>query len=617
MLRLLGISREKASRTSLSREELRTVVAEASTVIPHRHQRMLMSILDLERINVEDIMVPRNEIAGIDVSDEWDDILDQLRDSRHTRIPVYDGNLDELVGILHMKKVARLLARGEFDREQLVALAQAREPYYVPEGTSLNKQLLNFQRQRRRVAFVVDEYGDVQGLVTLEDLLEEIVGEFTSDTSSLHKDVHREKGGTLHRQRVGERAHAEPQDGLVAAHDRPAHAERPDPRVPRDDSGAGTSLRVNDYAIDILQTGDNAVKTVRLQPIAPSRAPRPRRQKAAASACSSRATPSTSSPSTSPCAARSPAGTSARRKPCFAASRSRSSPNGTGPDLAGEPELAEADRCPAATGRLRRLDSTASTAGRSAAVSPMRTPPTTLTNTSWPGRSRCRRAGAARRAAARAGSTRIPPRRAAATCPGPRRPAPAARPAVGRLPSRATVTTLPGTGDLVPRKEDRRGIADFLEPLLGHREHADLVGGAEAVLDRAHDAEAAAGIALEIQHGVDHVLEDARPGDQPFLGHVADDQHRGAGILGEPHQPRRGFAHLHGRAGRRLARARCAWSGSSRPPARSRARPTASSRIASTRVSATSRSVPDSSPSRRARSATCRTDSSPDAYSTG
>jgi Mg2+/Co2+ transporter CorB len=191
VLRLLGITREKASATSLSREELRTVVAEASTVIPHRHQRMLMSILDLERINVEDIMVPRSEIAGLDLSDDWDDILAQLRDSRHTRLPVYEGSVDELVGILHMKQVARLLARGELDRAKLVALVRSREPYFVPEGTSLNTQLVNFQRQRRRMAFVVDEYGDVQGLVTLEDLLEEIVGEFTSDKGSMHKDVHR------------------------------------------------------------------------------------------------------------------------------------------------------------------------------------------------------------------------------------------------------------------------------------------------------------------------------------------------------------------------------------------------------------------------------------------
>ena len=268
LLRLVGISREKASVTSLSREELRTVVAEASTVIPHRHQRMLMSILDLERINVEDIMVPRNEIAGLDLSDDWDDILGQLRDSRHTRLPVYEGSVDELVGILHMKQVARLLARGELDREQLVAMVRAREPYFVPEGTSLNTQLVNFQRQRRRMAFVVDEYGDVQGLVTLEDLLEEIVGEFTTDTSSMHKDVHRERGGTfivnasasvrtLNRKMSWSLPTSGPRtlNGLILEY----LETIPEP---------GTSLRVNDYAIDVLQTGDNAVKTVRLRPIA-------------------------------------------------------------------------------------------------------------------------------------------------------------------------------------------------------------------------------------------------------------------------------------------------------------------------------------------------------------
>ncbi len=277
VLRLAGVSREKASTTSLSREELRTVVAEASTVIPHRHQRMLMSILDLERINVEDIMVPRTEIAGIDLADDWDDILAQLRDSRHTRLPVYDGSIDELVGILHMKKVARLLARGEFDREQLVALTRSREPYYVPEGTSLNTQLVQFQRQRRRVAFVVDEYGDVQGLVTLEDLLEEIVGEFTSDPSSLHKDVHREKDGTfivnasasvrtLNRKMGWTLPTSGPRtlNGLVIE----CLETIPEP---------GATLTLNDYVIDILQTGDNAVKTVRLRPSVPAPAAEPGR----------------------------------------------------------------------------------------------------------------------------------------------------------------------------------------------------------------------------------------------------------------------------------------------------------------------------------------------------
>jgi Mg2+/Co2+ transporter CorB len=186
---------------------------------------------------------------------------------------VYEGSVDELVGILHMKQVARLLARSELDRERLVALVRSREPYYVPEGTSLNTQLLNFQRQRRRMAFVVDEYGDVQGLVTLEDLLEEIVGEFTSDKGPMHKDVHRERGDsfivnasasvrTLNRKMGWTLPTTGPRtlNGLILEY----LENIPEP---------GTSLRVNDYAIDVLQTGDNAVKTVRLRAITPPEAP--------------------------------------------------------------------------------------------------------------------------------------------------------------------------------------------------------------------------------------------------------------------------------------------------------------------------------------------------------
>jgi Mg2+/Co2+ transporter CorB len=237
-------------------------------VIPHRHQRMLMSILDLEKITVDDIMVPRNEIYGIDLTDDWDDIVEQLRDCRHTRIPVYDGELEKLVGILHMKKVARMLVRGEFDRTELVALAKTREPYYVPEGTSLNQQLLQFQRQRRRVAFIVDEYGDVQGLVTLEDLLEEIVGEFTSDTSLLHKDVHRERNDsfvvnasasvrTLNRKMGWTLPATGPRtlNGLIVEQ----METIPSP---------GQRLRLGDYSLEILQVTDNAVKTVRLTQVA-------------------------------------------------------------------------------------------------------------------------------------------------------------------------------------------------------------------------------------------------------------------------------------------------------------------------------------------------------------
>ena len=267
VLRLFGLTRDEVDRTPLSNEELRTIVAEASTVIPHRHQRMLMSILDLERTTVEDIMVPRHEIFGIDVTDEWDVIVEQIRECRHTRIPVYDGQFESLLGVLHMKKVARLLSRGEFGRDQLVALAKTREPYYVPEGTSLNTQLLQFQRQRRRVAFVVDEYGDVQGLITLEDLLEEIVGEFTSDTSILHRDVHRERSDsfvvnaaasvrTLNRKMGWELPTTGPKtlNGLIVEQMETIPAP-------------GQRLRVGDYSLEVLQVTDNAVKTVRLQQV--------------------------------------------------------------------------------------------------------------------------------------------------------------------------------------------------------------------------------------------------------------------------------------------------------------------------------------------------------------
>src|SRR5450631_934262 len=177
VLRLFGVSRQVAAN-SLSSEELRTVVAEAGAMIPRRHQQMLVSILDLENATVEDIMVPRNEIVGIDVDDDWDRVLEQLRQSQHTRLPVYEGEIDRIIGVLHMKRVVHELARGRMDRAALIEASSVRDAYFVPSGTTLNTQLLNFQREKRRLAFVVDEYGDIQGLVTLEDILEEIVGEF-------------------------------------------------------------------------------------------------------------------------------------------------------------------------------------------------------------------------------------------------------------------------------------------------------------------------------------------------------------------------------------------------------------------------------------------------------
>nr|WP_300311340.1 HlyC/CorC family transporter [Halomonas sp.] len=183
LLRLLGIKSIEGGADNLTRDELRTVVHEAGTMIPRRHQGMLLSILDLENVTVNDIMVPRHEVVGIDLDDELDDILTQIRTSQHTRLPIYKGDINNIIGMLHLRNAARFLSLPEVTKAAIVQ--EAREPYFIPESTPLHTQLLNFQTQKRRIGIVVDEYGDVEGLVTLEDILEEIVGEFTTDVAAM------------------------------------------------------------------------------------------------------------------------------------------------------------------------------------------------------------------------------------------------------------------------------------------------------------------------------------------------------------------------------------------------------------------------------------------------
>jgi len=266
VLRLFGVPAQQAAN-SLSSEELRTVVAEAGAMIPKRHRQMLVSILDLENATVEDIMVPRSEIVGIDVDDDWDRIVAQLRQAQHTRLPVYEGEIDKIIGVLHMKQVVHEQARGRLDRDALIEAAGARDAYFVPSGTTLNTQLLNFQRNRRRMAFVVDEYGDIQGLVTLEDILEEIVGEFTTDPATMmHKDVHAETDGsfvvnastTIRALNRSMRWNL-PTDGPKTLNGLIVEFLETIPEV-------GTTLKVADYMLEVLQTGDNAIKTVRIRP---------------------------------------------------------------------------------------------------------------------------------------------------------------------------------------------------------------------------------------------------------------------------------------------------------------------------------------------------------------
>ncbi|HEY5667286.1 MAG TPA: HlyC/CorC family transporter [Gammaproteobacteria bacterium] len=176
LLRLLGVSPSDIASHSLSAEELRTVVAEAGAMVPRRHQQMLLRILDLDAVTVDDVMVPRQDIVDIDLAIGWDENLETMRNSEFHRLPICRDGIDNIVGVVQVRRLMPHLATGSLDENRLVEMM--REPYFVPEGTPLTKQLLNFQQQQRRAAFVVDEYGDVQGLVTTEDILREIVGEF-------------------------------------------------------------------------------------------------------------------------------------------------------------------------------------------------------------------------------------------------------------------------------------------------------------------------------------------------------------------------------------------------------------------------------------------------------
>ncbi|MDA3979207.1 HlyC/CorC family transporter [Gallibacterium sp. AGMB14963] len=197
LMRLMGLKPDIKSH-SISAEELRTIVNESGKFIPHAHQQMLLSILDMEKVTVEDIMVPRNEISGIDIEDDWKSIMRQLNHAAHSRVVLYKENMDEnALGILRVREAYRLMLNtNEFTKETLMRAAD--EIYFIPEGTTLNAQLLNFRNNKERIGLVVDEYGDIKGLVTLEDILEEIVGEFTtSNLPSIEDEVQQQSDGTV------------------------------------------------------------------------------------------------------------------------------------------------------------------------------------------------------------------------------------------------------------------------------------------------------------------------------------------------------------------------------------------------------------------------------------
>ena len=262
LLRIIGVHPNQSTTHTLSQEELRTVVLEAGAMIPKRHQDMLLNIIDLEKVTVEDIMVPRKEINGIDLDEEWNTIMRQITNSQYTRLPVYRGSIDHVIGFIHLRKILPLLKLEKLDQNALEK--SIREPLFIPESTPLNRQLLNFQRERRRVGLVVDEYGDIQGLVTLEDILEEVVGEFTTDPSTSNKDIMPQEdgshlvNGTVTLRELNRALHTEfPTDGPKTLNGLVLEYLEDIPQP-------GTSLLLSGYPVDIVQTQGTLIKTLRL-----------------------------------------------------------------------------------------------------------------------------------------------------------------------------------------------------------------------------------------------------------------------------------------------------------------------------------------------------------------
>ncbi|GDY24397.1 MULTISPECIES: HlyC/CorC family transporter [unclassified Agarivorans] len=265
LLRLLGVNPNSKDDEALNPEELRTVVDEAGTLIPKRHQDMLLSILDLEKVTVDDIMIPRNEIAAIDINDDWDSILRQLTQSTHTRILLFRDSIDDSVGFVHSRDSLRLLSREQFDKTSM--LRAAKEIYFIPEGTPLNVQLLKFQRRKERIGLIVDEYGDIQGLVTLEDILEEIVGDFTTSIAPApSEEIHPQIDGSYLidgtvniRDLNKEMSWKLPTDGpktlngLIVEH-------------LEDIPEANLCLRLAGYPIEIVEIENNTVSLARVMP---------------------------------------------------------------------------------------------------------------------------------------------------------------------------------------------------------------------------------------------------------------------------------------------------------------------------------------------------------------
>ena len=265
LLSLFGFKADASSEDALTQEELRTIVNESSGLIPRRHRNMLVNILDLEQVTVNDIMVPRNEIYGIDLEDDDETILSRLTGSTHTLVPVFKGDINNIEGVLHLRHIGRCLNEGKLDRPAL--LRELQEPYFTPENTALHIQLRHFQQRKLRLGMIVDEYGDILGLVALEDILEEIVGNFTSNLVEDQEEIATTADGgasctgsipirDINRQFDWEL----PTDGPKTISGLALEALEAFPMGP-------ASVRIGNYQLDVESIEGNAITQVKVTPL--------------------------------------------------------------------------------------------------------------------------------------------------------------------------------------------------------------------------------------------------------------------------------------------------------------------------------------------------------------
>jgi Mg2+/Co2+ transporter CorB len=267
ILRLLRLQPQVTGGQPLSIDEIRTIVLESSNVLPKKHASVLLNLLEIGAITVDDVMVPRNQIEGVNLDLPIEEITRQLSTAHHRRVVIYQDQLDNVIGTLRVRHALTLIQRDELTPESLREMI--REPYFVPATTPLLSQIQNFQEHADRVSLVVDEYGEIKGLVTLEDILEEIIGEFTTQSPLMARGLHRQpdgsyviEGGTLLRELNRKLGFSFPLDGpktlngLILEH----LQDIPEPN---------TSVRIAGHPMEIVQTQDRVIKSVRV--IAPPR----------------------------------------------------------------------------------------------------------------------------------------------------------------------------------------------------------------------------------------------------------------------------------------------------------------------------------------------------------